>query len=213
MRIFLKAIIIAAAVTGAFWIFINNYITPQSFSLAEIQIKQDCQDTFNSALNQVLSDPGFSNLLDIEKDENGQIKSVVANSDRITNLQNKAYTYELSYLQSLNDRGISINTGAIISPITTGWGPDLIVTIRSKGNIQASYYTRFQTEGVNQTRIQVYIRLQQEMLLLLGLSTRDYQVSNDLLVADTILLGKIPQSYISGSQKNMIKLIPNKLVN
>lgn len=189
--------------------FVNMYISPAIKKQAEMQVLGIGQSVLNDALKHTLDTADFSDLVIVERDEAGDIQLVTVNSEEINNIENTALTYAQQQLSKLEKTGVSVNVGSALSTLTTGLGPDIKIGVQPKGAASATYYTRFETGGVNQTRFMIYIRLNADLRMLVGLSVQDVEVKNDILICETIIVGKVPQSYIDVNNKeDLLNLLP-----
>jgi sporulation protein YunB len=189
--------------------FVNLYIGPAIKRQAEMQVLGIGQSVLNDALKRTLDTADFTNLVIVQRDEAGDIQLVTVNSKEINNIENIALTYAQDKLSSMEKTGVSVNVGSALSTLTTGLGPDIKIGVQPRGAAQATYYTRFETGGVNQTRHKIYIRLKADLRVLVGLSVLDVEVRNDLLICETIIVGKVPESYIDVNNKeDLLNLLP-----
>jgi Sporulation protein YunB (Spo_YunB). len=187
------------------WVWINNNMFPALFAFGETQVDQDFQNIFNEAVNKTLANCDYNSLMTIQKGDNGTIENVSANADGINTIENKTLSYAQNELSSITNQGVNVNWGSAVSSLTTGMGPEVRINIKPEGNIQASYSTSYETAGINQTRMKIIMNIREEMLLLLGVNTKDMQFSSDILICDTIIPGNIPES--NNGLKNPSKLL------
>jgi sporulation protein YunB len=190
-------------------VLVNLYVAPAIIKTAEMQIRSIGQGVLNDAIRKTITDADYSNLVNIQRDDAGDIQLITVNAKEINNIENIAATYAQQKLAGLEKTGVSVNIGTAVSALTTGLGPDIRVAVQPKGTVSAAYYTRFETGGVNQTRHKIYIHLTADLRVLVGLNVRDVEVANDILVCETIIIGKVPQSYIDVNNKeDMLNLLP-----
>ena len=189
--------------------FINLYIGPAIKKQAEMQVAGIGQSVLNDALKNTLKSADFTGLVVVERDDAGDIQLVTVNSKEINNIENIAVSYAQDRLSKLEKTGVSVNVGSALSTLTTGLGPEIKIGVQPKGAAEASYYTRFETGGVNQTRFMIYIRLKAKLRMLVGLSVQEVEVKNDILICETIIVGNVPQSYIDVNNKeDLLNLLP-----
>lgn len=189
--------------------FINLYIGPAIKKQAEMQVLGIGQSVLNDALKNTLNSADFSDLVIVQRDDAGDIQLVTVNAEEINNIENIALTYAQDRLSKLEKTGVSVNVGSALSTLTTGLGPEIKIGVQPKGAADATYYTRFETGGVNQTRFMIYIRLKAKLRMLIGLSVQEVEVKNDILICETIIVGRVPQSYIDVNNKeDLLNLLP-----
>ena len=64
------------------------------------------------------------------------------------------------------------------------------------GNISTSYESKFESAGINQTRHKIYLNISAKVRLKLPMNNDDIDVSTQIPVSDTIVVGKIPNTTI-----------------
>ena len=65
------------------------------------------------------------------------------------------------------------------------------------------------TEGINQTIHRLVMRVQTTVRMLVPIRAEDIVVSMDFILAEQIIVGRIPDSYITGiSEDNIFDLMP-----
>ena len=53
------------------------------------------------------------------------------------------------------------------------------------------------TAGINQTKHQINLRVTVDMEILIPWGTQSTEVSTDVLIADTVIVGKVPDTYLN----------------
>ena len=210
MRRVMILIIVSCVIVLALAILVNKYVAPAIIRTAEMQVRSIGQSVLNDAVRKTLTDADYTNLVNIQRDNAGDIQLVTVNAKEINHIENIASTYAQQKLANLEKTGVSVNIGTAVSVLTTGLGPDIRVAVQPKGTVAATYYTRFETGGVNQTRHKIYIHLTANVRVLVGLKAQDVEVGNDILICETIIVGKVPQSFIDVNNKeDLLNLLPS----
>jgi sporulation protein YunB len=75
-------------------------------------------------------------------------------------------------------------------------GPKITVQIQPIGNIITSYESKFESGGINQTRHKIYLNVDAKLKLKLPFKDEDTEVSTQIPVSDTIIVGKIPNTTL-----------------
>ena len=138
----------------------------------------------------------YKALISLEKDASGQITAL--HSDMASAELLRAHIVELlnQRLDSLSALEISIPIGTLTgSVLLSGRGPAIPVRILSVGAVSAEFDNQFSAAGINQTRYQVVLKVHVTVELLLPGGTAQTEVDTRLTVAETILLGQVPEYY------------------
>ena len=75
-------------------------------------------------------------------------------------------------------------------------GPKVNIKMTQIGNITSSYESVFESAGINQTRHKIYLNVNMKMKIVVPLNSRDVEVACQIPVAETIIVGKIPNTAI-----------------
>ena len=80
--------------------------------------------------------------------------------------------------------------------IFAGSGPRIPVSIVPIGSIATDFATEFEACGINQTRHKVYLRVSASIRIVIPTGARTTQVSANMLVAESIIVGAVPESFV-----------------
>ena len=83
----------------------------------------------------------------------------------------------------------------IFLSIFAGQGPALHVGIASLGYADADFISAFTSAGVNQTRHQILLEIHAEARLMTTFGGCDVQLTTQMAVTDTVIVGTVPESY------------------
>ena len=99
-------------------------------------------------------------------------------------------------LNTLEHSGLEIPLGTVFFPsIFAGQGPALHVGIASLGYADADFISAFTSAGVNQTRHQILLEIHAEARLMTTFGGCDVQLTTQMAVTDTVIVGTVPESY------------------
>lgn len=91
-----------------------------------------------------------------------------------------------------------------------GRGPGVKIRISSIGNVKTDLKSEFINKGINQTLHRVYLQVDCEVSILTPFDNITKSISNQILVAENVIVGNIPQTYynLEGLNKeNSIEVI------
>ena len=63
--------------------------------------------------------------------------------------------------------------------------------------VSAAFSTEFESAGINQTRHKIYLSLQTSVRLVIPSGARQVLLQSQVLIAESIIVGEVPQSYVS----------------
>lgn len=151
-----------------------------------------------AAVNDAIDsgDIQYGNLISFEKDNEGKISALQSNIAEFNRLQAVITQDVLKRLGETGDSHLSIPIGTLSgSALFAGRGPKLTVKMQTMGSCTAHFENQFHDAGINQTthRILLYVDVSVSILLP-GFSTHT-KVSNAFSVAETVIVGAVPDSY------------------
>lgn len=76
-----------------------------------------------------------------------------------------------------------------------GHGPEIKVKVIPAGTVNTEFKTEFISAGINQTRHRVYLGVECNMRVIAPFATEDIIVENSVTVAETVLIGEVPEFY------------------
>lgn len=138
----------------------------------------------------------YDDLISFEKDNDGKITAVKSNMPEFNRLQSKILNVILERISEVSTRDLSIPLGSLTGAnLLAGRGPLVSVRMQSVGSSTAHLENRFVSAGINQTKHQIFLDVDVSVAILLpGFSTAT-QVSNAFTVAETVIVGTVPETY------------------
>ena len=166
--------------------------------LAVTRVTNTVNRIVTQAVNETI-DSGeirYDDLISFEKDNDGKITAVKSNMPEFNRLQSKILNVILERISEVSTRDLSIPLGSLTgTSLLAGRGPLISVRMQSVGSSTAHLENRFISAGINQTKHQIFLDVDVSVAILLpGFSTAT-QVSNAFTVAETVIVGTVPETY------------------
>lgn len=166
--------------------------------LAVTRVTNTVNRIVTQAVNETI-DSGeirYDDLISFEKDNEGKITAVKSNMPEFNRLQSKILNVILERISEVSTRDLSIPLGSLTgASLLAGRGPLISVRMQSVGSSTAHLENRFVSAGINQTKHQIFLDVDVSVAILLpGFSTAT-QVSNAFTVAETVIVGTVPETY------------------
>lgn len=79
--------------------------------------------------------------------------------------------------------------------LLAGKGPGVPIRISSIGNIETDLRSEFSAQGINQTLHRVYLQVICEVSVLTPFKDISEKITNQVLIAENVIVGKIPNTY------------------
>jgi sporulation protein YunB len=208
-RKFLKLKIIAgvAAFVAALSAYYFYVAAPAVLSAASAEISAELYAAVNDGVYRALKDFDAGKLLKILRDSNNEITLVQVDAaavNRIARDAVKKIEEELSLAE--NTATLRLGDFSGLSPFF-GVGPRIKIKTRSKEGAGCKYKTVF-TESGNQTLHKLYLTITAEAVLILPAEKKPIRAECDVLICESVIIGRIPAAYLNGAAAEVINLIP-----
>ena len=175
-----------------------SHLKPILTSLATVRVANTVTRIVNAAVNETVYEGNvdYDSLMALEKDNEGRIVAVKSNMAEFNRLQSAILANVLERMSEVDTRELSIPVGTLTgSPLLAGRGPSVTVRMQSVGTPSAHFENAFTDAGINQTRHRIMLVVDVSVgILLPGFSTGTH-VSNSFAVAETVIVGVVPESY------------------
>lgn len=175
-----------------------THLKPVLTSLATARVSNTVNGIVSAAVNETVYSGGvdYDRLIAFEKDNDGHITAVKSNMAEFNRLQSAIIEDVLGKLSEVSTKELSIPVGTLLgSPFLAGRGPLIRVRMQSVGSSSAHFENAFTSAGINQTRHQIYLVVDVSVSILLpGFSTMT-KVSSTYAVAETVIVGSVPENY------------------
>jgi sporulation protein YunB len=160
----------------------------------------------SNAVNRIVSEAvdeaiasgeiSYDQLISFEKDNDGRITAVHSNVAACNRLQSEILDIILTRVDQVSARELSIPIGTLTgSPLLAGRGPRISVRMESVGSSSAWFENEFTSAGINQTNHRIVLHITVSVAILLpGFSTAT-EVENEVTVAETVIVGAVPDTY------------------
>ena len=138
----------------------------------------------------------YNNFVTFEKDETGHITALRSNIAEVNRIQGEIADEILKRLSEVSTSELEIPLGTLTgSALLAGRGPSLFVRMQAVGSASATFRNQFTSAGINQTRHQIFLDVDVYMSILLPGLTTSTKVSNEVAVAETVIVGGVPDNY------------------
>ena len=117
--------------------------------------------------------------------------------DRLNRLRNETLSIINERLTGGDESELGVPLGSVFLPaLLSGKGPRLPVRVLTVSNCDADFYSGFREAGINQTLHRITMQVAMNITLLTPAGTQQVKVDSGVVVAETILIGQVPQPLI-----------------
>lgn len=196
-------VVIAIAGFIAIFIFCTVYfrsnIVPTVMDSSVAQMRAITTNAVNIAATSVLNDGlTYDQLFEIEKDKDGKIAMIKANSPQINKIAREIANLAQANLDSLGTQEIQISAGTFTGlALLMGFGPDVTIKITPIGTATCDFVSYFQSAGINQTLHKIYIDVYADVSIVTPIDQPTIQVKAEVLVCENMIVGEIPDTFLN----------------
>ena len=179
-------------------VYATAQLRPLLESMATTRVSNTVNRIVFEAVNEAI-DSGeitYDQLISFEKDNDGRITAVHSNMAACNRLQVEILDIILARIDQVSARELSIPVGSLTgSALLAGRGPRIKVRMESVGSSSARFENEFSSAGINQTNHRIVLHIDVSVAILLPGFTTATQVSNAVTVAETVIVGSVPDTY------------------
>lgn len=171
--------------------------------MEELVIAQ-AQNTMSSLVNQVINKQiatgtvDYDRMIYFEKSTDGSITALKTNMSEMNRLKTEILAALNGEIAQMEVGLLDIPIGSFIMPeLFSGKGFKLPVRIVSVSTTDATFQNLFSEAGINQTLHRIIMDVKVDLTVMTPTGSVKTQVITDVVVAETVLVGSVPQSYVN----------------
>lgn len=195
VRVRLLLILVLAALL---LMWLDGRLRPLIKSMAAYQARVFATRAINESLRDELERDrvAYDGLVFITTQNDGRVSSVQTDMVRLNLLRAQLTNAVTDRLTMLESQTVRIPMGTLLGgQIFSGRGPTVEFKLVPAGYVQSTLRHRFDAAGINQTRHQIVLELHANILAVLPGYTTATEVSTDVILAETVIVGVAPESF------------------
>lgn len=185
-------------------VYFRNNIVPTVMGSAIAEVRAMCTNSVNLAVTAVVGGGlEYDDLFSVVKNEDGDIEMVQANSPEINMIAREIANLAQANLDELGLKEISIPIGTFTGlALLMGLGPDVTISVMPIGSALCDFVSYFTSAGINQTLHKIYIDVHATINIVTPIDEPTITVKAEVLVAENLIVGNVPQFYFGGTVQN-----------
>ena len=167
--------------------------------LSHTQIVNATSDLINDAIDLQIETGNiqYDRMVYFEKDLEGRITALKMNMSEVNRLKTDILNRINDEIMAIDSTDLGIPIGSLIFPeFFSGRGPAIPVQVLAIRNSDASFSSYFTQAGINQTLQQLTMEVIVDISVLVLGKTQSLQVKSQVVVAETIIVGQVPNTYL-----------------
>lgn len=182
------------------------YFEPIFEAMCEEKVKSLATIITNQQSTLVMKKYQYEELYTIEKDSNGNIVIIKSNVVPINNLISELTENIQNEFDKIENPTIDIPLGNLSGIyLLSGSGPEIPIEVSITGTVDTEIKSEFIAQGINQTLHRVYVNFECNMKIVTPLKNYNKKVINQVIIAEHVIVGNIPNSYynLEGIESDM----------
>ncbi|MDD3832160.1 MAG: sporulation protein YunB [Clostridia bacterium] len=198
-RVMLIVISLAVVLFVIVWSLFNNNRAPNIADYSRAQVLSMSTIAVNDAVLTSLSQSvEYDDLVTLVRNDNGDVQLMQTNTMLVNMLARKVARAVEINLEIMSEQGIVIPLGNLTGlPILAGLGPDITVVVSPNESVVCQFISEFESVGINQTRHKIYVNIITSVELIMPSFESTLTNQTQVLVCECIILGDVPQVYMS----------------
>ena len=205
LRKIVHRIWIFLALAAAVFMLLRGQYHDVAASLARTQVMNVTSDLINDAIARQIEtgEIAYDRMVYFEKDLDGRITALKTNMGLVNRLKTDTLNRINDEILALDSDHIGIPMGSLILPeLLAGKGPRINIRVLSIRNSEADFESRFSEAGINQTLHQLTMVVRVDVAVLVLGKTESYAVESEVVVAQTVIVGAVPETYLQTGGSN-----------
>lgn len=199
LRRCLRILVVLALLSLSGILFFRYKFNDAIRSLAQTQVVNTTSDLINDAIDEQIETGNiqYDRMVYFEKDLDGKITALKTNMSEVNRLKTDILNLINDEILALDTTDLGIPVGSLFLPeFLSGKGPMIPVQVLSIRNSDASFTSDFSEAGINQTLQQMNMHVSVDVTILVLGRTESFTVSSQVVVAETIIVGQVPGTYL-----------------
>ena len=205
LRKIIHRIWILFALAAAVFMLLRGQYHDVAASLARTQVMNVTSDLINDAIARQIEagEIAYDRMVYFEKDLDGRITALKTNMSLVNRLKTDTLNRINDEILALDSDHIGIPMGSLILPeLLAGKGPRINVRVLSIRNSEADFESHFSEAGINQTLHQLAMVVRVDVAVLVLGKTEAFTVQSEVVVAETVIVGTVPETYLQTGGNN-----------
>lgn len=152
----------------------------------------------NGCVNRIMLEHGYSyaDFVTLEKDADGNVTAITADTVHINTLSSQLLA-EIARAADSETLQIRIPLGSLLgSNLLMGRGPEIPVQVIMLTSSLVRFDNALSSTGINQSRHAITLKADVDIDILIPWETISTTVETDILIAETVIVGRVPNTYV-----------------
>ncbi len=187
--------------------YIDKNIKPTVVAISEIRARSVTTQTINDTIKlKIKRDINYNDLIFVKYDNEGKVTLMQANTILMNSIAAEVAIEVQEQLKQMSKTKIKV-------PLSNAFNtqiirlPSINVQILPQGAVAVDFATEFESSGINQTRHRIYIIVVTDIKMIVPLVQENLRITTNIPIAETIIVGDVPEQYLNFPSDKMLKII------
>ncbi|MCI5722203.1 MAG: sporulation protein YunB [Firmicutes bacterium] len=176
--------------------------------ISEIKAKGVVSRIINEAIAETFASEENQNRLFSVENNKDSVKTVQPNTILLNRMISDFGIMLQDRYEAAEPKKVKIPAGALTGSkflSMTGLGVNIRILPLSVSS--CSYESAFETQGINQTRYKIFLTVESTVRVLQPFSSKSIEVNNRILLAEMVIVGDVPESYVNVPKDEILDAI------
>ncbi len=201
----LRALLVLIVIAGALFAA-GSFLKRVSGDMALSDASDLITARVNDKINEKMSEGQYSYdyFVSLQKDKDGNVTAISANMARINTLSSEILQDVIASTDS-GELDIALPVGNLMgSNLLLGRGPKIPVRVLMLTSSYSDLKSELISAGINQTKHQLVLEIRVQIDVLMPWAVRSTEVVTEVIIAETVLVGKVPEAYYTSGQSGTL---------
>lgn len=193
-------VVLSLIILSGIFLYYKFFVVINVYNFCEQFTKVYATEAINEAILDSLNDSlKYSELINVEKNNNGEIVLISANSYKINVASQEIVETTKRKLGNKLKKGVPIPMLAFSGlGVLSGYGKIIDFKTLSVTSVVCDFVSEFKSVGINQTLHSIYATVTSCVIIELPFDRREQVILSNVLMCETVLIGKVPEVYLTG---------------
>jgi len=194
------ALVFFSIILILFFVLVDIKLRDVFYDIAEIKAVQLATEAVQKSIQQEAAEEKlqYQDLIIVHKDNQGRVALMQADALKVNRVATNITIAVQKTLEDLRWQSFSIPFGQILGvPILANCGPRVKYSIMPVGTVRFSITDKFDSAGINQTRHTIYLNFDTNLRIIIPSKTAETVVSTQVPLTESIIVGGIPETFVT----------------
>lgn len=180
-------------------VYYFKIVCPLISKLSEEKARSISISAISEVVGNVMSggEIDYNDLVKVTYSSQNYVETIEVDTIKVNELIRVVTKEVQAKIDGLKNESIGINLGTFTGiPFLYGLGPEINIKIIPIGTVNSNIVSSLNSCGINQSLHRLYFTISVRLGLVLPTKTQDFLTSQEVLVCESVIVGKIPSVYL-----------------